>query len=704
MQILLAQTGQDIRMLKACNYSPIDCAHSNSRNWTRRCDGEKSLKLEKLFTSSQTEWLEEKIKMLKVVPSPRMKKALSDMKISTRSSSLSPTIQTSFFSSSRSSNSKSPATSPRTREKEAGLASRSMPDVLLSTSDVSRNNKVANLCATLLSCMDELLSVSDGVYEEASTTKNSVLTSVFEVVHDKSRGTVQVIRRTERCRELDTAAAEARQKVAKDIAMRYEDITKMSKQIVKLGAKAYEQEQQNPKKVKELTLEIDTLYQNISKHKRVIATMQKDLKVQVQVDQDYTRLELALDKSSLRKEVEKFVPIQDPSIYAAGGSMSSDSEQPTNSVERFDPKKGHWENLRPMQCKRWGCAGAFVYGRFLVVGGHNGADPLSSVECYDVRSQSWDSLVPMRTPRVGCAAAVLKDNLYVVGGMSSDPSQTSPGKSSKLVALSSAVRYIASKRVWEEIPPMSYKRSMPAVAVLNGELYVVGGSHSTNQIEKFNPETDTWSLLPPMKSRREQCAAVVLDERLYVLGGDDGASDLNSVERYDPILNSWTTMSPMTAKRRGLSAVVFNGILYAIGGLDGYTTLATCETYDPVDDRWSLTGKMLLPSLGTHTTTEPRNQHNIASEPTQQPGDQPRSNPPSGDQATEAYLRTCRTPPLRTNPTDTHSSPPRGKDHRSNHTPHSCGSRSVAQLLGRSKSSSKAEHNSEVESTVALIT
>eukprot|EP00808_Paulinella_micropora_P024009 g32112.t1 len=85
-------------------------------------------------------------------------------------------------------------------------------------------------------------------------------------------------------------------------------------------------------------------------------------------------------------------------------------------------------------------------------------------------------------------------------------------------------------------------------------------------------------------------------------------------------------------------------------------------------------------------------------------GDQPRSNPPPGDQATEAYLRTCRTPPLRTNPTDTHPSPPRGKDHRSNHTPHSCGSRSVAHLLGRSKSSSKAEHNSEVESTVALIT
>ena len=52
-----------------------------------------------------------------------------------------------------------------------------------------------------------------------------------------------------------------------------------------------------------------------------------------------------------------------------------------------------------------------------------------------------------------------------------------------------------------------------------------------------------------MISRRSNCGVAVLDGMIYVCGGSDGATCLSSVERFNPRRNLWEAVSPMHSRR-----------------------------------------------------------------------------------------------------------------------------------------------------------
>ena len=55
-----------------------------------------------------------------------------------------------------------------------------------------------------------------------------------------------------------------------------------------------------------------------------------------------------------------------------------------------------------------------------------------------------------------------------------------------------------------------------------------------------------------MNGRRLQFGIAVLDGNLYVVGGRDGLKTLNTVECFDPRKKVWTLMTPMSTHRHGL--------------------------------------------------------------------------------------------------------------------------------------------------------
>lgn len=70
-----------------------------------------------------------------------------------------------------------------------------------------------------------------------------------------------------------------------------------------------------------------------------------------------------------------------------------------------------------------------------------------------------------------------------------------------------------------------------------GLIYIVGGcTHSRRHLQdllSFNPVTGEWSTLPPMLVPRSQMGVAVLDGYLYVVGGTNRHHEvLQSVERY----------------------------------------------------------------------------------------------------------------------------------------------------------------------------
>ena len=122
-------------------------------------------------------------------------------------------------------------------------------------------------------------------------------------------------------------------------------------------------------------------------------------------------------------------------------------------------------------------------------------------------------------------------------------------------------------------------------------LYAVAGCTPGTQllssVETYDPATNSWTLVTSVRARgwfgeggaRCEHAVAVLDGKLYVLGGSNGR-DINLVESYDPYADVWQTMAPMRqVTTRRIAAVALRGKLYVVGG-------RSVERYDPATDEW----------------------------------------------------------------------------------------------------------------------
>jgi len=155
------------------------------------------------------------------------------------------------------------------------------------------------------------------------------------------------------------------------------------------------------------------------------------------------------------------------------------------------------------------------------------------------------------------------------------------------------------------------------MAVLDGKLYAVGGygieeeeeeeewgndGRPLNSVERYDPEMNAWEAVAPMGSSRDECGVAVLEDQLYAVGGegsepdsDDGDGALRSVIRYDLATNTWETVAPMSTERKALGVTVLDGMLYAVGGEnleavadDDYEGpfMKSAERFNPATSAW----------------------------------------------------------------------------------------------------------------------
>jgi len=153
---------------------------------------------------------------------------------------------------------------------------------------------------------------------------------------------------------------------------------------------------------------------------------------------------------------------------------------------------------------------------------------------------------------------------------------------------------------WSGRSPMPTGRFNPAVGLVDGRIYTVGGGKPGNSflntVEAYDPQTDLWTTEPSMPTGRSSGAAGVVNGILYAVGGCSGPNNpTQNVEAYDPVTGNWTSKAPITTPRCGLAVGVVNGILYAVGGtITNTVTLSTVEAYDPDANSW--TSKMSMPT------------------------------------------------------------------------------------------------------------
>ena len=191
----------------------------------------------------------------------------------------------------------------------------------------------------------------------------------------------------------------------------------------------------------------------------------------------------------------------------------------------------------------------------------------------------WTHITDMPTPRAAATASVVDGKIYVIGG--------SVGN---LVDVANNEMYDPSTNTWDiTLAPMPTPRGFLTSEVVNGIIYVIGGGFpaATNKNEAYNPATDTWTPKADMPGPpRLGMRAGVVNGIIYVIGGNYNQRDCYA---YDPSTDTWDTKASMPAGGGALSVTVYNGLIYTFGGstYSPWAALDLVYAYNPQTNQWN---------------------------------------------------------------------------------------------------------------------
>ena len=276
-------------------------------------------------------------------------------------------------------------------------------------------------------------------------------------------------------------------------------------------------------------------------------------------------------------------------IYAIGGLNGN---SPLNVNEEYNPTSNVWTTKSPMPTARSGFAIVVYNGKIYCIGGTIGASGsnqyVGNNEVYDPATDTWQTEASMPTPRAELNAEVVDGKIYLIGGLAYS------SKSPFYVETSMTEVYDPAANSWSTAASMPLAVYGYASAVINGKIYVLGGSQNqgtaatgafVNSNEVYDPKSNSWGLSATLPSGATFAAAsatsgFMAPPLLYFIGGFSGSAS-NNVQVYDAGSNSWSSGASMPTARDYLGVTAVNDVLYAIGGFDGTNWLNTVEEYTP---------------------------------------------------------------------------------------------------------------------------
>lgn len=129
-------------------------------------------------------------------------------------------------------------------------------------------------------------------------------------------------------------------------------------------------------------------------------------------------------------------------------------------------------------------------------------------------------------------------------------------------------------------------------AAHGGKLYCIGGVPDDPTLI-FDTGTNTWSLGTPMPTARVGLAAATFGNSIFVFGGrspqqppppDPGpcsSAATNQIMRYDIDTNTWSPAGTLQIARSDATAARVGGLIYVFGGCDGSFHPDGLEIYNP---------------------------------------------------------------------------------------------------------------------------
>ncbi|CAI9621182.1 unnamed protein product, partial [Staurois parvus] len=198
-----------------------------------------------------------------------------------------------------------------------------------------------------------------------------------------------------------------------------------------------------------------------------------------------------------------------------------------------------WEKLCSAEYRELYALGS-VHSDLYLIGGQmkhkNRYIVTNCVDKYLTENESWRSVSPLPLPLACHAGVTLNNKLYVMGGWTpqiDNPCDEPDRLSNRLL------QYDPIRDKWTQLAPMKYSKYRFSVAVMNGEIFVLGGigcdgpdkgqaRKCLDAVEIYNVDADFWRDGPPMpypllSLRSNSSSAGSVEGKLYVCGGYRGA-------------------------------------------------------------------------------------------------------------------------------------------------------------------------------------
>ncbi|NWX89322.1 KLH30 protein, partial [Nothoprocta ornata] len=206
-----------------------------------------------------------------------------------------------------------------------------------------------------------------------------------------------------------------------------------------------------------------------------------------------------------------------------------------------------------------------------------------------------------RTMRPLVLPQKLEEVLVVVGGRVLEESEDDDSRLEMPATPRNFAFYNPKSRRWMVLPDFpDYNKWGFSVVALNNNVYVTGGSRgsqndtwSTTQAWRFCLKEGTWKPIASMLKARTNHTSAVLNGEIYVIGGT--TVDMVEVECYDPYNKSWCAVSPALKYVSNFAAAGCLGKLYLIGSCAVKYNALTLQCYNPVRDLWSVITSPFIP-------------------------------------------------------------------------------------------------------------
>ncbi|XP_052577202.1 kelch repeat and BTB domain-containing protein 12 [Peromyscus californicus insignis] len=261
------------------------------------------------------------------------------------------------------------------------------------------------------------------------------------------------------------------------------------------------------------------------------------------------------------------VVMENNTVIVAGEATASRlSRQKSKNIEIYryhDRGNQFWEKLCTAEFRELYALGS-IHNDLYVIGGQmkikNQYLITNCVDKYSIDQDNWKRVCPLPLQLACHAVVTVNKKLYVIGGWTPQmdlPDEEPDRLSNKLL------QYDPSQDQWRERAPMQYSKYRFSAAVVNSEIYVLGGigcvGRDKGQVRKcldvveiYNPDGDFWREGPPMPSpllslRTNSTNAGAVDGKLYVCGGFHGADRHEVISKeileLDPWENQWNVVA-----------------------------------------------------------------------------------------------------------------------------------------------------------------